>query len=67
MKIVENEKFSNRTKHIDTKYHFIREMNEQGELTFHYCSTEDYVADLLTKPLGPTKINYFRQKANIVD
>jgi len=38
-----------RTKHIDVRYHFIR---EQSEVTFQHVPTCDNVADFLTKSLG---------------
>jgi ATP sulfurylase len=40
-----------RTKHINLQHHFVRERIENGEVTFKYCSTEDMVADVLTKAL----------------
>ena len=41
-----------RVKHIDTKYHFIRDQVEHGTILLQYCPTEQMVADILTKPLA---------------
>jgi transposase InsO family protein len=59
-KMSENQKFSNRTKHVDTKYHFIKDLVGSDIIQLEYVCSEDNVADLLTKPLGPTRINYLR-------
>ena len=40
-----------RTKHIDIRHHFIRELVEDGIISLDHVSTESQVADLLTKPL----------------
>jgi hypothetical protein len=39
------------TKHIDIRYHFVRECVENGDIALKYCSTKDMVADALTKAL----------------
>ena len=39
-----------RTKHIDIRFHFIREAQE-GIIDTVYCPTSEMVADLLTKPI----------------
>jgi len=44
-----------RTKHIDIQYHFIRNCVEDSTTRLEYCSTEDMVADGLTKALGPER------------
>ena len=38
-----------RTKHIDIRYHYIREAMQNGIINLHYCPTEEMIADLLTK------------------
>jgi hypothetical protein len=41
-----------RTKHIDIKYHFVRELIEANEVAVTYLQTEDMLADILTKGLA---------------
>jgi hypothetical protein len=43
------------SKHINTKYHFIRECVELGEISLEFVGTQDQLADLLTKPLARVK------------
>lgn len=65
MKIAENGKFSNRTKHIDTKYHFVRDQARKNIVTFKYIPTNENLADMLTKPLGPSKLKELRNNAGL--
>ena len=57
MKLVDQEKQSNRSKHIDIKYYFVKDLKLQGIINLIYCPTELMVADLLTKPLGSQKLS----------
>ena len=43
---------SARNKHIDIRYHFIRERLESKELYLEYVTSVENLADMLTKPLG---------------
>eukprot|EP00253_Pinus_taeda_P029735 PITA_29735 len=43
--------FHKRTKHIDTRFHYIRELVNNGEIVLEHCRTQEQVADILTKPL----------------
>lgn len=45
-----------RSKHIDQRFHFIREQVQDGVVDISHIPTEDMLADHLTKPLGPTGI-----------
>lgn len=65
--LTENSKFSNRTKHIDTKYHFVRDMIEKRKLKVIYHPTETNIADMLTKPLGGIKIEQLRTLAGLLE
>ncbi len=49
MKLAENWISSKRTKHIDVKYHHIRELVENGEIELKHVRTESQPADILTK------------------
>ena len=40
-----------RTKHIDIRHHFIRELVEDKVITLEHVPTENQLADLFTKPL----------------
>lgn len=63
IRMVENSNFSSRTKHIDVRLHYVRECAAQGQIILKYCSTEENIADLLTKPLAGVRIKYLRELA----
>eukprot|EP00963_Diacronema_lutheri_P000532 scaffold30_cov329-Pavlova_lutheri.AAC.1 len=44
------------TEHVDIAHHFVRNCVSRGELKLKYISTNDQLADFLTKALGPTKL-----------
>ncbi|OIT29617.1 retrovirus-related pol polyprotein from transposon tnt 1-94 [Nicotiana attenuata] len=45
-------KFHCKTKHIDTKYNYVRDMVRRKVGNVKYVSTKDMLADPLTKPLS---------------
>ncbi|KAL8098520.1 hypothetical protein AgCh_031337 [Apium graveolens] len=49
--ITENPVQHSRTKHIDIKYHFIREHVMNGTVELHFVPSEIQLADIFTKPL----------------
>ncbi|KAG8502460.1 hypothetical protein CXB51_000380 [Gossypium anomalum] len=53
--------YHSRTRHIETRHHFIRELVAKGDIKMEYCCTEEQVADLFTKPLSPKKFVYLRE------
>lgn len=65
IKLAENPVFHQRSKHIDIKYHFIRDAIHHGELKIRHISTEDMVADVLTKGLPREKHIHCLNKAGM--
>ena len=51
-----------RTKHIDRRHYFVRELVEEGRLVVPFVSTVDNLADFFTKPLKPSKFFPLRDK-----
>ena len=49
-----------RMKHIDVKFHYIRELIENGDIEVLRVDTNDNIADIFTKPLGRVKFEHFR-------
>jgi hypothetical protein len=47
--------FHEHIKHIRVKYHFIRGCLDDGSVKANYISTQDQLADFLTKSLGRVK------------
>lgn len=54
-----------RTKHIDIRYHYIRECVQNGQIQLKYCCTENMKADILTKPLPRQRFEYLREKIGL--
>uniref|UniRef100_A0AAV1V3K5 Integrase catalytic domain-containing protein n=1 Tax=Peronospora matthiolae TaxID=2874970 RepID=A0AAV1V3K5_9STRA len=59
--LAKNPVYHARTKHIDIKYHFLRDKVEEGVIELEYMPTEAMIADGLTKALGLTKHAVFLQ------
>ncbi|GJV55845.1 retrovirus-related pol polyprotein from transposon TNT 1-94 [Tanacetum coccineum] len=51
-----------RAKHIDVRYHFIKEQGENGIVELYFVRTEYQLADIFTKPLPRERFNFFIEK-----
>nr|GFA61513.1 uncharacterized mitochondrial protein AtMg00810-like [Tanacetum cinerariifolium] len=50
------------SKHIDIRYHFIKEQVEHGVIELYFVNTEYQLADLFTKALGRERIEFLTNK-----
>jgi hypothetical protein len=62
IRLAKNPEFHQRTKHIQIKYHFIREWNNRLAVRFNR-----QLADILTKPLETNRFQKLREKMGIID
>jgi len=60
-----NAQFSQRTKHIDIKHHFVRDYIEKGNIKLAYIASEANIADILTKSLDKARFEKLRELMGI--
>ena len=51
----ENPVFHDKSKHIEIKYHYIRDMVQRGAVKLQYIAMEEQITDVLTKLLAGVK------------
>ncbi len=61
IKLATNPVRHKQSKHIDTKFHFIREKVEDSSIKLIYVPSEDLAADALTKSLSHIKLENHRR------
>jgi len=47
------------TKHIDIRYHFLKDNIQKGNIELHFVPTDDETDDVFTKALDETKFQHF--------
>lgn len=51
IKLSRNPVLHGRSKHIHVRFHFLRELVNEGIISMEYCSTHDQLSDIMTKPM----------------
>jgi hypothetical protein len=55
------------TKHIDIRYHFLRDHQQRGDIAIAYVSTHNQLADIFTKPLDENTFSKLRNELSVLD
>eukprot|EP00253_Pinus_taeda_P007759 PITA_07759 len=66
IKLSKNPVFHDQSKHIDIRCHFVKDYVQRGVVQWSYTPTREQVADILTKALGRTKFDYFKEKMGMI-
>jgi hypothetical protein len=51
IKLAKNPIMHGRSKQIDVRFHFLRELCKEGVIELKHCNTQDQIADIMTKAL----------------
>ncbi|KAL4385296.1 hypothetical protein GQ457_15G029610 [Hibiscus cannabinus] len=65
--IAENPVQHGRTKHINVKFHAIREAEKNSLIKMEFCSSEMQVADLMTKALSRNRMLFLKHELGITN
>jgi hypothetical protein len=65
--LCKNPVLHDRSKHIDTKFHYIRECVDRGDINVEFVGTKEQLADILTKPLGKILFQELREKMGVIN
>ena len=65
IKMARNDSSSTRNKHIDMKYHIVRDLLGKKLLRLSYCPTASMTADVLTKPLRRLLFERHREEMGV--
>ena len=65
VKLSENPVFHDKSKHIEIKFHYIRDMVQRG-VKLQYVAPDEQIVNVLTKPLAIVKFEYFREIFGVI-
>lgn len=66
MCIARDQHCSKKTKHIDIRFHFVRDLISKNKIIVKYCNTNQMIADVFTKGLGLEKFLKARNMLGVI-
>lgn len=65
--LCKNPVFHERSKHIDIRYHYVRDCVEEEKIVVEYVRTGAQLADILTKPLPRVRFQEMKEMIGMCD
>lgn len=65
IKLSKNPVLHARSKHIHVRFHFLRELVNDGVITMEYCGTEDQLSDIMTKTVKLDTFEKLRERMGV--
>ena len=56
-----------RTKHIDIRYHFLRNHVQNGDISLEFVDINNQLADIFTKSLNEGRLNLIKLDLGMID
>lgn len=66
IKLAKNHVFHGRSKHINVRFHFIRDLSKDGVVKLEFCGSSEQLADIFTKPLKLEAFERLRKMLGVV-
>jgi hypothetical protein len=63
--VAKNPVFHNRMRHLERRWHFLRDHIEKGDIEMRYIDTERQLADIFIKPLDASRFAALREKIGV--
>lgn len=67
IKLAKNSDFHKRSKHIDVRFHYVRDVLNRNEIKIFYVPSENQLVDIFTKPLSKHQFCNLRNKLMITN
>lgn len=67
IKLSRNPVLHGRSKHIDVRYHFLRDLVKEGTISLVHCGSAEQVADIMTKPVKVDTFQRLRAELGMMD
>ena len=63
--VAKNPVLHSKTKHIDVRFHFLRDYYEKGDIDLHHVDTQNQLTDIFTKPLDQAQFTRLRGELGV--